>query len=541
MAEASTLLKRGLIVDGTGQTPAFEGSVLIRGDKIIEVLPKDADLPQADLVIDCVGKVIAPGIIDAHSHHDWFMTSPNVSHYLKPFTMQGVTTFVAGNCGFGASGLKKGSKHKEFVRKNLFSAGNEEIPWDGVDEFFHYLDQHKIPSNIATYAGHGSIRQSINGGSTAPLTSAEMQELLALLGTAMDEGALGVSWGLMYEPGIFAPREELLAVAKLVAEKGKILSLHPKVMSAASPYYTFSPKEKPHNVACLEEMIELFKEAQCKVQWSHLLFCGRVAWETEKLYMETQDKAIAEGLDLCFDIYAYDCGTSVITVSFPQWLMEAMPGALDDPEMRKRYAEYSANRPKATGFTRGDIQIRKANVPHLEKYNGWFVPEIAKDMGISEDDAVLELARGPATVLQYAYINQEITDRLSVHPRCCYMTDAWMDPDGVQNPAAFGNFPKFIQRARDFHLLSMEQVIHKMSGFAAERFGLQNRGNVKTGCYADIAVLDWEHVRDNNTREKTSESPDGIEYVFVNGQCVVKEGVYQERLDAGQTIRVQIP
>jgi N-acyl-D-aspartate/D-glutamate deacylase len=218
--------------------------------------------------------------------------------------------------------------------------------------------------------------------------------------------------------------------------------------------------------------------------------------------------------------------------------MAQMPGALENKEEVEKYGQFAEKNFELIGFNYGDIQIRQTNVPGLEKYNGKFLPDIAKEMGLTPLWATMKLASGPATVLQYSYISQEATDRLSQHPKSLYMTDSWMDPEGVQNPASFGNFPKFLQRAREHKLLSLEKVVHKMTGFAAERFGLEKRGHLKEGYHADILVFDWEHIRDNVTRQNTSAGPEGIMHVFTNGKCVVLNGEYQGCLDAGQTIRV---
>ena len=155
----------------------------------------------------------------------------------------------------------------------------------------------------------------------------------------------------------------------------------------------------------------------------------------------------------------------------------------------------------------------------------------------AEATAVQRLARGPANVLQYSFTNDEIVDQLISHPLSMVITDAKCDPEGVQNPACFGNFPKFLQRAREQKTNSLEQIVYKMTGAPAERFGLENRGLVKNGYQADITVFDWENVRDNTTRENTTASPDGILYVLINGEIAVDHGEYTNRLDIGQTIR----
>ena len=225
-----TLLKNGLVVDGTGKK-GFKGSLLIHDRKIETISTNEINV--AGQVIDCSGLVIMPGIIDAHSHMDWYLPIKGHDELKLPFTAQGVTTFVAGQCGYGVAGFRKNSPFMSRITprtKGLFP-----IEWDSMTQYFAHLKKNKMTQNMMVLAGHGTTRTSIRGFNAAPLNREEMKEMLLLLEQAMDEGAAGVSLGLQYEPGIFTTANELREVAKLVKRKNKILTVHLRAYSALCP------------------------------------------------------------------------------------------------------------------------------------------------------------------------------------------------------------------------------------------------------------------------------------------------------------------
>ncbi len=516
------LLRNGLVVDGTGRT-AFYGDVLINADRIEQVTPRE--VAYGGRSVDCSGKVIMPGIIDMHSHMDWVLPISGHPELKTPFTAQGVTTFVTGNCGFGVAGFRPDSQFRNMLEARAM--GHYSLQWDTMAQYFDYVRRIGMTHNMVNLAGHGTTRTSIRGFDPTPLNQDEMNEMLTLLEEAMDQGAYGVSLGLQYEPGVFATMDELKQIAALVKSKDKILTVHLKAYSSLSGTYPIKFFGRPHNLLAIEDMLNLARETGVRLQISHLIFVGTRTWENYGEALELIDRAIAQGIDVKFDTYAYHCGTSIINVFMPEWFLAGIPEAYDDRWSRFRlYMELQLIK-DLLGFGFEDIQITKANHPELEQYNGMFLTDIARKRRMGEFDNFIDFARrseGRARVLNHRYSNLEIVHALMQHSAALYQTDATPFPEGVQNPGASGNFPLFLQYARDHRLLRLEEAVYKMTGASADRFQIKDRGRLKQGTFADITVFDWQTIKDNNTAEITDNAPTGIEAVFINGKQVLAGG-----------------
>jgi N-acyl-D-amino-acid deacylase len=516
------LLRNGLIVDGTGQK-AYQGDLLIRGDRIEAVTPGHIEFTGE--TIDCTDRVVAPGFIDVHSHMDWVLPAKGHHELKSPFTAQGITTFVTGNCGYGIAGFRKNSRFRTMLEsktKGLYS-----MAWDTMEEYFDQLERQGISHNMVNLAGHGTTRTSMRGFQASPLDDDEMKEILYLLEEAMDQGAYGVSFGLQYEPGIFATLPELTRVAQAVQGKGKILTVHLKAYSSLSGTYPLRPFGTPHNLLAIEEMLDLARETGVRLQLSHLIFVGEKTWESYERALELVDQAIQEGVDVKFDTYAYHCGNSIINVFMPEWFLAEVPKAFESRASLLRLRAEITLIEKLLGFGYEDIQITKANHPELDQFNGMFVTDIAEERGMGRFENFIDFARrtnGRARVLNHRYSNLEQVKAMMQHPASLFQTDTEVARSGVQNPAAFGNFPRFLQYARDSRLLGLEEVIHKMTGAAADRFFIKERGRLQKNFAADITVFDWNGVKDNNTTEKTDQTPTGIEHVLINGQRALAGG-----------------
>ncbi|MBA3009266.1 MAG: amidohydrolase family protein [Proteobacteria bacterium] len=526
MEPTKILLQNGCVVDGTGKK-RFTGHVLIEKDKILEVSDNLPVFSGIDCqVIDCTDKVISPGFIDIHSHMDWFLVSNDRPEFTDPFVHQGITSFVAGNCGYGAAGFKKNTPFKHLLEDNLFKAGHTGLNWDSYSEYFDSLKRSGLTHNLLTLAGHGTTRTSVRGYDASPMKQQETKEILNLLEESMDQGARGVSFGFGYAPDIFCTHDQLTTVAKLVKRKKGLLTIHMRASSSISGAYPLKPFGTPHNLLALKEVLDLALKTRVRLQISHLIFVGTRSWKTFDRAMALIDQAIQQGADVGFDLFAYDCGASVITTILPDWFMAELPGAYHNQKLLKKLNLLMNVSFKLLGFDFRDIQIASANHPDLEKFNGMFLSEIAKIRKVSPFQNYLdfaEMSNSTARVLMHKYNTEQITAELMTHPAAYFMTDAWIEPQGGQNPAAFGCFPHLLQLAREKNL-SLEKTIHKMTEGSAKRVGIKDRGALKPDMAADITLFDWKTVRDNNTREKTNQTPTGIEAVFINGTQVLKNG-----------------
>ena len=535
--DRKVLLQNGFIVDGTGKK-GWIGSLLISNGYIKEIAEREMNIDCE--VVDCTGKVISPGFIDVHSHNDWFLPLDDVETFTDPFVRQGITTSLCGNCGFGVAGFKKKTKYIDKVCNNPFKASGIEIKWSTMGEYFDILSKNGIPINLANLVGHGTTRTSIKGYSSSPMTKDEMKELLKLLGRAMDDGAKGVSIGLQYEPGIFSTMDELRMVAKLVKKKNKVLTSHARASSIVSGTYPIKPFGKAHNILALKDMINLAKETGVKLQFSHLIFVGEKTWNTFEETMKLIDKAILDGVDIKFDIYPYTCGASILSVVFPEWFMAKIPGAFENKGDLTRLKIEIAAMKKMVGFGYEDIQIAFIDHPELKEFNGRFITDIAGELNLPLFETFMLFAKhcnGKCRVMQYKFSNQNIIEELMKHSASMFMTDAWVEREGTQNPASFGSFPRFLQMANERDILPIETVIHKMTKAVADRFDIKERGVLKKGNAADITVFDWNEVRDNTSSAKMNMPPRGIEHVFMNGCWVLRDGEPYERTRAGVILK----
>ncbi|MCX7678853.1 MAG: hypothetical protein N2316_06505 [Spirochaetes bacterium] len=543
------LLKNGIIVDGSGALP-YIGDVMIRGTEIEIVTPKEIRF--RGTTIDCTDKIIAPGFIDCHSHLDWVLPLDAHPELKIPFLEQGITTAVTGNCGYGVAGFAPNSRYLAMIKnvgKGFFGSDSSvendnfvkriAVSLPSMRQYFDYCKRHGIPLNMVNLAGHGTTRMSLRGYESNPLTRDEMNTLLYLLEQAMDEGAYGVSFGLQYEPGIYASNDEIGEICKLVKKKGKIVTCHLKAYSALSATYPLTPFGTPHNIIAINEMLNIAKQADVRLQLSHLIFVGTKTWKTLPDALDIIDRAIDSGIDVMFDTYAYHCGTSIINVFFPGWFLAQTPQIYEDRVALLKLRAQLELIVLLLGFGYNDIQIINANNPELAKFNGKFLKDIAKERGLSQYENFIDFAKksnGRARVLNHRYSSFQNVMDLMKHRASLFMTDATPYSQGSQNPAAFGNYPRFFEIARDYNLLAPHELIRKMTGAIADRYKIVKRGYLREGYMADIAIVDWKNIKDNNTLYQTNQRPSGIDYVFINGKKVVEKGCATGVLDAGMVL-----
>ncbi|MGA2641236.1 MAG: amidohydrolase family protein [Spirochaetia bacterium] len=521
------LLKGGLIVDGSGSAP-YTAHLLIRSGKVARISKRA--LRTTGVIIDCAGRVVAPGFIDAHSHLDWHIPVKGHDELKYPFLAQGITTVVAGNCGLSSAGFREGTAWRERV-SSMLSVGPPAAQWETVADYFDRLDSSGTSQNIALLVGHGSTRASIRGNITSPLHPYETMEMLWLLERAMDQGARGVSLGLQYEPGAFARPDELREVARLVKKKSKILAVHPRA---------FSPFRRGQSLQALEEVINLARATGVRLQISHLFFAGARAWRTADAGIAAIDSALKDGLDVKFDLTPFHCGASMIQVVLPAWFLARGAAGYGEASSLRRLKRELRIAERQIGFGPADIQITNTVDLELAEHNGRFLHDIARLRRMSPVDALIDISRrsgGHAKVLLHHGSTDKIVEALMRHPAALFMTDAWVEPSGVQNPAAFGAFPRLLQLARDRRLLPLEEAVRKMTGAAAERFGLSGRGQLAEGLPADVTVFDWDNIRDNTTSTETTAAPQGVEYVFVNGKKIIGSAKKEHPLNAGVPLR----
>ena len=516
------LLKGALIYDGTGSEP-FRGDILIENDKITKV--EESINPEDGWeVIELDGLSVSSGFIDAHSHNDWFAVKKETQKYFEPFIRQGITSFVTGNCGLSAVGFESDTQYVDKVGGGLFSFQNTTGVYPSVSEFFTAIDGN-TPCNIAVLAGHCTARASVAGYENRSLNDDERKRMLDIMETALKEGACGLSLGLMYEPGIYAGIDELKEVARLCEKYDRPMTVHPRACSAVS--MTYPLLGRPHLLRALDELVEIAEGTRMKLHYSHAIFVGRRSFRCKDELVSILNNLQKKGVDIGFDIYSELLGVSVITVVLPAWYQ-----SLSRKEKRHWFNKLKLGilidaSIALLGFGWDDIQIAYIG-PGYEKYEGKTVSQIAKEMGKSCLDAYLDLCEisdFKGRVNMGPYSTPEIVSELSKDDRCLYMTDAWVEDYGVQNPAIYDCFPKFLKFSLEGTGDTMPATIRKMTGGVADRFSIKERGYIKPGYYADITVFNEEKLRNGQPDQEKSF---GIEKVFINGVKVLDD----EMLDA---------
>ena len=512
-----TLLKNGTIYDGSGEKP-YVGSVLYEDDRILAV-GRQVDETKADVVLDMSGQSIAPGFIDGHSHNDWFAIKKNPQKYFEPFIRQGMTTFVAGNCGISAIGFSDDSVHKDKVGAGLFHFDDTTGKYASFNDWAKAVDRN-MPCNMAELTGHCSARASVSGSKAGKLTAEEEKEMLELLERDLQQGAAGISLGMMYDPGLFADVEELKKVAALCVKYDRPLTVHPRAESKVATCY---PElfGRSHLLRALDELYEVAKGTNLKLQYSHAIFVGRKTYPDLDEFMKMIEKMRQEGIQVGYDIYDEVMGVSVITVIMPTWYQALSPEDREKPLNKLKFKAFVWAAPKLLGFGFPDIQLAYGG-EKLKKYESKYVTEIARELGVSPADAYLYLCKESnfaGRVNQGAYTTPEIIRKQTNDPNCLfYMSDAWIEENGIQNLAVYDVFPKFIHDSLTGKGDSLPNTIRKMSGATADRFQLKDRGYLREGCYADITVFNEEEMK-NGVPDQFK--PFGIRRVIINGQTVL--------------------
>ncbi len=522
------LIKNARIHPGDRQAP-FIGWVRTEGERIVELGEGEC----GEEGLDASGLDLTPGFIDAHSHNDYFVGREDSPYFFEPFVRQGITSFITGNCGSSAAGYFESSAYSHLIGGGLFSIEGRDQ--SHLPSFIERVTD-RMPLNIAMLAGHSTLRITLNGKGSESLSDAQLEQMVKKADQLMGEGAAGVSLGLMYEPSQYAPKEELLALAKVVKEHNKVLSVHARAFSKVSTSYPLT-KTRPHNLLALQEMVDLAVETGVKLQYSHMIFVGRQSWNTVEESLKLIEEANLSGADMMFDMYSLDFGASIITVVLPGWYLSS------PPEERKKtlakirlFLEVHIAR-KTLGFDFEDILVTNTHGLATE-LEGKTVQELANLWRMKPLDAylqVIERTEERAAVLMYKYQNEEIIERLRNHPLALYMSDAWMEKEGVQNFACYYSLPKFLKLALD-NDTDFEDALHKMTSGVADRYQMKDRGRIKEGHYADLVLLDLSRL---NYKENREEYPTGIEWVMNNGKVVLEQGKLSDDFaSSGKFIRV---
>lgn len=538
------LIKSGRIIDGTGKE-SFDGHILIRSGVIADIIPPGSEPPRADAVMDVSGYAVSPGFIDMHSHSDWVLPLDDHHLLLACLLEQGITTVVAGNCGFSPAPYNPLAPSGASAIDPLLERPLD-FTWRTMGQFLDTLEEHKPAVNIAELAGHSAVRMACARTRRGALTRKELAVCLDAVRKSFDEGACGLSFGLGYDPGMYSPLEEIEAFCRVAAEYSRPVTVHLKALSILSPTYPLTTL-KAHNLLALQEMIGIAGKTGIRLQLSHLIFVGRRSWGSSKKAVKMVEHARSQGIDVMFDAFPYTCGNTTVNVVLPFWFLAKTPQAYRNRVSRMHLqAELEAGF-ALLGFTYRDFQVMNPAIPNAEGLAGLTIPQIARKWDMTPFDAYLRLSeesRGSALMLFHTYSGepgkQEAIERVLSHDLCMFETDAVIRSTGYPNPAAKGTFPRILgPLVRDRKLFSLEQAVHRSTLASAQRFGIRDRGIIAQGKAADLVIFDPSAVSDTPPEGiEPAGRPRGIIHVLINGAHVVRNGTYTGLARSGRVLRM---
>ncbi|MDJ0785652.1 MAG: amidohydrolase family protein [Myxococcota bacterium] len=533
------ILKGGAVLDGTG-ADAEPVSIGVRQGRIAAV--GDLDAAEATREIDCSGLTITPGFIDMHSHSDWVLPQPGHGEVLAPLVEQGITTLVGGNCGSSPAPCCGQNEQLLPLMAKLLHDDELDYEWSGMGEFLGALDERGVALNVAQLAGHGAIRSAIKGLDPRPSTPDERAQMADLARACLDQGAIGLSTGLGYAPGIFADVGELVDVTAPLAERGGVYTSHARSYVALAA--RGQDEETPSNQLALDETAAIHRAHGVPVQHSHLIFVGDATWPSTDRILEHLD-ALRGEVDIAVDAFPYVGGNTTLIVFLPPWALADMQTALDPGGDRERLLRAVDRTFERVGMRWEDTQILWVPRREHADYEGQTVAEIARERGRSGTETYLDLVAelgGSTRIINWNYSGRDDEEtslrKVLSHPLTCFETDTILTGHGVDNPASFGTFPRVLGRyVRELGLFSLPEAVRRMTSLSAERMGLRDRGRIAEGLAADLVVFDAGEVGDRATRHDPSARSVGIDRVLINGQVVVEGGRFDASSRAGAVLR----
>lgn len=535
------ILKRGLIVDGTGR-PGVIGDVAIRRNWILAI-DVPGSLEDAPEELDCNGLVIAPGFIDTHSHSDLrVLTEPELPMKAR----QGITLEVFGQDGISVAPIRKADRPQmERTLAGLLGKLDREWDWESVGEYLAAVERARPSVDCSYLIPHGAVRLSAMGMEDRRATSPEILAMQGLIRQSMREGALGMSTGLIYPPCCFADTAELIELCKAVAEFDGVFVAH---MRSESDYLEDA----------VAEMIEIGKHTGVRVHISHFKVAGRENWPVIDGVLEMVRIAQAEGMRLTADQYPYIAGSTMLGAILPPWAhaggVEATLARLasEDERGRLRDAMLDRSRSEWDNFWKwsGPEGIIVSDIPsgRNPEYIGKNLAETAalagKADGVSEEAAVnfaldlLAHERMGVGMISFSQ-SEEVVQKIMREPYVNVCTDGLLG--GKPHPRAYGTYPRILGRyVRELKVLTLEEAVRKMSSLAAETLNLKRYGRIEEGAQANLVVFDPQRVIDQATFEDSKQYPVGIEHVIVEGETVIEYGE-QRGSRSGVAVRSQNP
>lgn len=521
------IFRNAKIVDGTGN-PWIKGDVGVKSGKIAALGRLSRE--QGETEIDLDGLVLSPGFVDGHSHSDLYvLADPGSSKKI----MQGCTTENIGLDGMSVAPIA--DTDKPGWQKHLSGlAGTPNVSWNwnSIKDYFDAVDQVGPAINISSYVGLGTIRLQVMGMDNRPAAQSEVKQMQQLAAQAMEDGARGISAGLIYPPSSYQNFDEIVAIAETVAGYDGIYDVHMR-------------NEADTIDQAMDEVIEIGRRSGIPILITHFKVRGRKNWGRSAELLKKIDSARAEGIDVTIAQYPYTAGSTFLHVVIPPWyhtggveqLLETLKNNRDavknDMHNRFDWENFS----QSVGWDK--IFVSSVVTEKNLDCEGKSITEIATARNLNDPiDAVCDLLIEEELAVGMISFGLEEGDVRTImqHPSVSFITDGLLSGK-KPHPRALATYPRILGRyVRELKLLSLEEAVRKMTSLPADKLRLKGKGLIKPGYDADIVVFNEETIYDTNSYEDPLIHPSGIEYVLVNGEFVVKNGIQTENRP-GRTIR----
>jgi N-acyl-D-amino-acid deacylase len=527
------LIRNARVIDGTGQPP-IEADLAVEGGRIAEV--GRLENAQAQTVLECRGKVVSPGFIDMHSHADFSLPiQPTAESLLH----QGITTAVVGQCGISPAPLIPETRGEVVNALGGFFTGvGRHMPWERWADFgslLDFLSRQGVALNVVPLVGQGTIRAGVMGFGQGRADENQLARMCREVDRAMDQGAFGLSTGLIYPPGSFTGTEELIELARVAGRRGGF-------------YFSHIRGEADTLLEAVAEAIRIGRETGASVQISHFKAAREENWGKSEKALELIQRAQSEGLDVTADLYPYLAGSTNLASMLPEWAHAGGPARtlerLADPPTRARMTADMTSKGFARGFAWSQVMITSA--PGNRGHEGRRVADLAADAGQTPCEWLFDTLLQSRLEISMAIfgMSEENRKRELRFPTMMIGTDgmglAVEGPmsAGKPHPRNYGAFPRVLGHyVRELGILSLPEAVHRMTGLPAAKLRLKRRGLIRPGAAADLVVFDPATVSDEADYENPHRYARGIEQVLVNGKFAVRDGRHT-RERSGVVLRI---
>ncbi|HXV28416.1 MAG TPA: D-aminoacylase, partial [bacterium] len=472
------------------------------------------DAEKAKNLIDGTGLVLSPGFIDAHTHSDFnAFIYPGLDNKLR----QGVTTEIVGNCGMSAAPVR--GEHKDKIHEVWAREGVEipaKIPWEEFKGYHSALEAKGLKTNLAALVGHGNLRMAVMGPAPRAATADEIKAMKKLLAKAMKQGAYGISYGLVYLPGIFAQEEELVELCRQAAAYSGVCAFHMR-------------NEGSKLIEAVREALSIGEKSGGRIQISHLKAGGKENWGKIQEAFQLIEDARRRGVEAEADAYPYTAGFAELGVVLPDdiYQREDRNDLFEDRLQRANLILDLETYYREKDKDWDKVVIATTPVPAYRSYQGKSLKALAEEKNQTPVEVLVDLLAGTSFQVSAFYFSQseEVVDQVLRKPYVDVGSDSIADGSPGPHPRAFGTFPKIVKKyVREKRDLEMGEAIRKMTSVPAEHFGLKFRGRIQPGYAADLVLFDPQTLTDKATYALPNAPSQGVKWVFVNGQPAIENG-----------------